>query len=267
MNHLAPDANLFLSKHIPSSFHATPPSPQKVLHISCGTGDLTHQLAKKFTAAQVIGISPKSVDASRHGRLSNLMYIKATLEELVEREDMLFWPGTFDYIFQRGGMCSVEGWEEHIRMVVGLLGEGGMVEMQELGLEVFAGQGRDGIEEGSSLSEGWMWLTEAEKGAKGMGIDVRCGERLAGLFKEAGLEGVRDVVYRIPLRGPVVDEAGTDLQQTIKAHQDLLERFCSKGKSAEAISGLKENVAETLGRCEGGDFTQMHVVVGQKKSP
>ncbi|EME49330.1 hypothetical protein DOTSEDRAFT_49617 [Dothistroma septosporum NZE10] len=262
---------MFLTKHMHHTFHATPTSPQKILHIACGTGFLTNLLAKRYPTAQVIGISTKSVDASLHGRLPNLMYIKASLEELVEREDMLFWPGTFDYIFQRGGHLSVEeGWDRYVRVLVGLLGEGGWIEVQQGGWGVFAGSGREGVEEGGNLSEGWEWMKEVERGSKGTGIDVKCGEKLAGWMRRAGLVGVEKTVYKVPIEGPLVDgdgnESATRLRRTIEVHRDLVEKFCPKNKSAEALSELNDNVAETYSKCIQGDYMRMHVATGQKSS-
>lgn len=177
-----------------SIFHAPVKDPRKIVDIGCGPGNASRELASKFPAAQVWGID-LSVMPEHNERPANLEYVQGDVMNLMAKGgDPRFAPGTLDYVFQRLLVCGMKSadWPNYVKTAVGSARSGGWVEIHEWNFQVW--------ENGKNVSDEWPWQQEMiRNGQEKNGLDLRCGEKVAGWMRDAGLVDVQTVSYKAPL--------------------------------------------------------------------
>ena len=178
--------------------HAPVKEPKLIIDIGCGPGVVTRELASKFPSAQVYGID-FSVLPEHDERPSNLEYIHGDVRKLMTKGgDARLTSGTIDYAFERLLLLGMTDWPAYVQKISDGMRSGGWVEIHEFDWGV--------SENGIDVTDEWPWLQDMiRSGWKTKGFDLRCGKKLAGWMRDAGLVDVQEFSYRAPLSTLDVD--------------------------------------------------------------
>lgn len=163
-------------------------APTKVLDVGTGTGRWTVEMGAAYPAAAILGIDINPVQCGRVP--SNVVH---QLDDA--NRPWTFPRDAFDFIHARGIKEGILSWVAFTQNLTYCLREGGWVEVTEWGPPI--------AENSTTFDDShlgrWkqLWCAANEV----MGRDVNVGQKLAGLFREAGFEDVQEVRNEIPL-GP-----------------------------------------------------------------
>ena len=247
-----------------SVIHAPLHNPLNIADIGCGTGVQTHLFATKYPSARVYGVDISPVPNVRP-KQPNIEYVQGDIRSLAtpaENRDARFPSATFDYIFNRLLVCGISDWPGYICLIAGLLKPGGWAEMQDINYEWF--------QHGKQIDREWRWLRELRRGAERKGLDIHCGNRIAGWMREAGLVDVSVREYRIPVgtwevaRRPETRRIGEHMKSDLVGlYWHMIERLCCDDKSEGEIEEMRLEMRENLKAEEGKDWV-IYVTVGRK---
>ena len=204
----------------------------------------------------------------RNPEPTNVSYVIGDIRSLQERTR---WAGKADLVFNRLlvlGMCD---WPGYIKEVAALLRPGGYVEMQDMVMSLLQRTvSTDGSVRDIDLARNyWRVMSTA---AEERGMDLRCGEKLAGWMKDAGLEVVEERVFPFPLgdwmarEAPETRDMGMLLAEvTYPALSPALKMLCEKTHTADEVASLQaEIMADAAEENRHGKWAKFHVVVGRK---
>lgn len=170
-------------------FHSPLQDPKRLLDVGCGTGTMTRLLGRTWPSAQtIVGIDLSPVhsgneDATPH----NVSFLQGDFHTLA-REHPTLTQGNFDYIFSRMLVAGMTDWPGYIAQAKALLAPGGYLELQDLDLTMFDG---DGQKITNPVREEQELILDRERG-----LDCRVGRKLEGYVRDAGFEDVQTTKYR-----------------------------------------------------------------------
>ena len=294
--------------------HAPIQDPQLIIDIGCGTGVVTRLLGQLYPRARdIYGVdlspvppprststSPQehataaSADQPQNGDPSvtrfaidppSVSFVQARFHDLLSGPASPGAPtsppasasssnganrfacSTFDYAFSRLLVCGITDWPGHVRDVLSLLRPGGWAEMQDLSYFW--------TRDGRVCSREWKWLQALKRGAAAKGLDVECGEHIAGYMRDAGFVDVSVKTYEIPHWKVGSEEEGGEgearrvmaehsLRENWVLYWHLLHRLVKPlGYKDEEIEGFRREMRECL-REERGKRQPFWVTVGRR---
>ena len=204
----------------------------------------------------------------RNPEPTNVSYVIGDIRSLQERTR---WAGKADLVFNRLLVLGMRDWPGYIKEVAALLRPGGYVEMQDMVMSLLQRTvSTDGSVRDIDLARNyWRVMSTA---AKERGMDLRCGEKLAGWMKDAGLEIVEERVFPFPVGDWMAKEAPETLDMgmlfaevTLPAMAPALKMMCGNTHNAEEIARLQAEIMYDLAEENRyGKFAKYHVVVGRK---
>lgn len=223
----------------------------------CGTGVVTHLLAKTYPDAHVIGVDLAPVPESRHGKRPNIEYVQGNVADLIG-QDPRFQPESFDYIFQRLLVMGLTDWPGHVASISRLLKPGGYLELHDIDMDL---QGPDGKPLQMEWYDAYLHDTRAS------GLDMQVGRKLAALLRGAPFENVQDYQYPFPPK-PVEGQPQFDgmAGQLSVMFPLMITKVCGAHRGAEQAKQVVAGFRRTYDPgFEPGTHWIMWAAVGQKK--
>ncbi|KAL8715843.1 MAG: hypothetical protein Q9220_000510 [cf. Caloplaca sp. 1 TL-2023] len=246
-------------------------SPSKILDIGAGTGVLSLHFASTYPSALIYGVDPTPPPPEYiNPKPTNLTFIQGGMPSIaISNESGVFGRGTFDLCFSRLVLQGIRDWPAHLATVAGLVKTEGYVEVQETSWEFFMEEGK-GLDGNPRIDAGWRWLDVVYRETEKLGLDFRCGRKMAGWMRDAGLEvvEVKRVVWPF---GTWLAEKGEEQARkwgelsTSRVIVEVLRRVLETAD--EVGEEEKRALVEECRRCmavEEGKYQVFYITIGRK---
>jgi len=206
----------------------------------------------------------------RHPEPTNVSYITGNIRDLPDSSAATRWAGKADLVFNRLLVLGMRDWPGYVKEAAALVRPGGYVEMQDIVMSIWKRTVTAGSVTDVDLGREYTRAMAAAAEARGM--DIACGEKLAGWMKDAGLEIVEERVFPFPVGDWMAKEAPETLDMgmlfaevTLPAMAPALKMMCGNTHNAEEIARLQAEIMYDLAEENRyGKFAKYHVVVGRK---
>lgn len=212
--------------------------PMSILDVGSGTGRWTHEMARLFPKANVVGtdIALPSQDPGQQGdvRPDNCAFVQSNLFE-----GLPFADGSFDFTHMRLLLFAIPEprWPDVVRELVRVTRPGGWIEMVETGPQQNGGPAMDQIVQ---------WVTQA---SMKRGVNPLLGPRIGEFLRGAGVAHVATREIALPVGaygGRVGRLAETDVMGVLAGVKGLV---ASQGvASPEAFEQAAQTARADLNR-------------------
>ncbi|KDN60043.1 putative methyltransferase domain-containing protein [Colletotrichum sublineola] len=194
-------------------------SDMRILDLGTGTGIWAIDMADEFPSAHVYGVDLSPIQPE-WVPTNCKFHVDDYEDEWTYREDE-----RFDYIHGRALSGTSSDWAKFYDRVMAGLNPGGWVEMQEYDAWIFSDD--DSFDRAVWTKE---WVTKLDEASKMYGKQINVAKHHKQWMIEAGFEGVRELVYRIPIgpwaKDPALKELGcyelVHMQMSVDSHTPAL---------------------------------------------
>lgn len=204
-----------------------PTKASRCLDIGCGTGYVTHAMAKKYPSAEVIGLDLSDLPFDSQWE-SNVRLFQGNIYD--KPVDWKSSDGTtkfreneklFDLTWSRLVTAGVTDWTGLFQREFELLKPGGWAECHEPNVGWIDDQ------TGESLMETYSWTERVQASFDAVGLDQFAGSKAAERMENAGFVDVQVVPYRMPIgnqheKNPFLKKAGDWLLKDLREVHPLL---------------------------------------------
>jgi SAM-dependent methyltransferase len=158
---------------------------QSVLDVGTGTGTWVIDFADQTPSAAVIGLDISPIQPNIVPR--NCKFYVDDVEA-----DQSLWPEPQDYIHLRSMLFSIHNWFSFFRRAFDVLQPGGYIEIQHFDFPPT-------YDDESAATSIILWSRSLIEGAEMCGIDLNATQKIPGLLREIGFEGIETRIDSWPI--------------------------------------------------------------------